>query len=199
MINRFKQLKLNEKIILIVLSLTYSYVLISGLLDNNLRYDTIESIVSFLIMFLWLFLYNNFNIIRKWFDNNKLRILLTIIVAIVFLCFNNSLFISNTFTTKIINLLQGFLISSFFIELCYKNLIDSNDAIILILSIFVIPSFLKNSVYLIFAFILTIFSSYILFGTLIKVFEETKKDKSLLVDIIGILISLVSLIVSLIK
>lgn len=199
MINRFKQLKLNEKIILIVLSLTYSYVLISGLLDNNLRYDTIESIVSFLILFLWLFLYNNFNIIRKWFDNNKLRILLTIIVAIVFLYFNNSLFISNTFTTKIINLLQGFLISSFFIELCYKNLIDSNDAIILILSIFVIPSFLKNSVYLIFAFILTIFSSYILFGTLIKVFEEVKKDKCLLVDIIGILISLVSLIVSLIK
>ena len=199
MINRFKQLKLNEKIILIVLSLTYSCVLISGLLDNKLRYDTIESIVSFLILFLWLFLYNSFNLIRKWFDNNKLRILLTIIVAIVFLYFNNSLFISNTFTTKIINLLQGFLISSFFIELCYKDLIDNNDAIILILSIFVIPSFLKKNVYLIFAFILTIFSSYILFGTLIKVFEETKKDKSLLVDIIGILISLVSLIVSLIK
>lgn len=199
MINRFKLLKPNERIILIFLSFAYFYALIKGLLDESLRYDTIESITSLLILFLWLFLYNNVDSIRKWFENNKFRILLTIIVAIVFLYFNNSLFISNTFTTKIINLLQIFIISSFFIELCYKDLIDNNDAVILILSICVIPSFLKNSVYLIFAFILTVFSSYILFGTLIKVFEETKKDKSLLVDIIGILISLISLIVSLIK
>lgn len=199
MINRFKLLKSNEKIILIVLSFAYFYALIKGLLDESLRYDTIESITSLLILFLWLFLYNNVDSIRRWFENNKLRILLTIIVAIVFLYFNNSLFISNTFTTKIINLLQGFIISSFFIELCYKDLIDNNDAVILILSICAIPSFLKNSVYLIFAFILTVFSSYILFGTLIKVYKEAKKDKGLLVDIIGILISLVSLIVSLIK
>ena len=199
MINKFKILKPNEKIILIVLSFAYFYALIKGLLDESLRYDTIESITSLLILFLWLFLYNNVDSIRNWFENNKLRILLTIIVAIVFLYFNNSLFISNTFTTKIVNLLQSFLISSFFIELCRKDLIDNNDAVILILSICAIPSFLKNSVYLIFAFILTVFSSYILFGTLIKVFKEAKKDKGLLVDIIGILISLVSLIVSLIK
>lgn len=198
MFKKFKSLEFKDKFIIIIFSIMYISLCIKSLINANTRLNSIESVTSFLILFLWLFLYNNVQSIKMWFESNKLRILLTLVVLITFLYINNSILISESFTKQIINLLQSFLISCFLNEFYYRKWIDTNDAVLIIIGICCIPYFLKANIYNIFTFLLITISSYILFGAIINAFKQVKNDKDFIIDIIGIIISIISLIISLI-
>lgn len=198
MIKKFKSLNISEKIIVLILTTTYIFTVARLFLNTETITFALESIISFLILFLWLFLVNNFKCIEKWFDKNELRILLTIFFAIIFLHLNNEMLISKSFTSQIISLMQSFLISSILVKIRSKNLIDNNDAVICIISLYSIPRLIEFNVFPFITFLLIISSTYILTGVVIRGIEDAKLKKDFVVDIIGLILSIVSIIISII-
>lgn len=198
MIKKFKSLNISEKIIVLILTTTYIFTVARLFLNTETITFALESIISFLILFLWLFLVNNFKCIEKWFDKNELRILLTIFFAIIFLHLNSEMLISKSFTSQIINLMQSFLISSILVKIRSKNLIDNNDAVICIISLNSTPRLIEFNVFPFITFLLIISSTYILTGVVIRGIEDAKLKKDFVVDIIGLILSIVSIIISII-
>lgn len=198
MIKKFKSLNISEKIIVLILTTTYIFTVVRLFLNTETITYALESLISFLILFLWLFLVNNFKSIEKWFDKNELRILLTVFFAIIFLHLNNEMLISKSFTSQIINLMQSFLISSILIKIRSKDLIDNNDVVICIITLCCTPRLIKFNAFPFITFLLFISSTYILTGAVIKGIKDAKIKTDFVVDIIGLILSIVSIIISII-
>lgn len=196
MIKKFKSFALNEKLIIIIISIPFIIITIKDLLNDETRFNTIEFFGSFMILFLWLFIYNNYKFAEKWFENNKLRILLTIVIAIITLYLNNEMIISYSCTKKIIHLFQSFLISSVMISISNKKLLDNNDVIICFITLSVVPTLIKVNMLLFIAFLLIIIFSYIVIGLIIKLIKQIRLKKEFIVDILGIMISIFAVIIN---
>lgn len=198
MIKKFKSLNISEKIIILILTTTYIFTIVRLFLNTETITVAIETLISFFILSLWLLLVNNFKCIEKWFDENELRILLTAFFAIVFLHLNNEILISKSFTSQIINLMQSFLVSSILVKIRSKGLIDNNDAVICIITLYSTPRLIEFNVFPFITFFFIILSTYILTGAIIKGIKEAKLKKDFVVDIIGLILSIVSIIISII-
>lgn len=198
MIRKFKSLNISEKIIVLILTSTYIFTIIKLFRNTETITLALESSISFLLLFLWLFLVNNFKCIEKWFDKNELRILLTVFFAIIVLYLNNEMLISKSFTSQIINLLQSFLISSILIKIRSKNLMDNNDAVICMITLYSVPKLIELNVLPFITFLLIVSSTYILTGVIIKGIKDAKLKKDFIIDIIGLILSVVSIIISII-
>ena len=199
MIKKFNSLNISEKIIILLLTTTYTFIIIRLFLNTETITFALENLISFLILYLWLFLINNFKCIEKWFDKNELRISLTVFCAIIFLYLNNEMLISKSFTSQIINLMQVFLISSILIKIRSKDLINNNDALICIITLYFTPILIEFNVFPFIIFLLIILSTYILTGAIIKGIKNAKLKKDFVVDIIGLILSIVSIIISIIE
>lgn len=196
MINKFKSFNLFEKIFLIILSVLYFVIIVKGIMLDETRVYTLSVVFWFLILILWLFSYNQFISLKKWFDINKFRIMITMITVLIFCYFTDLIFISEYFTRAFVNLTLCFLIGSFMSELHSKNIIDNSDAIICMFSFYFCFNYkLFNPIFVI---ILFSYSTYIISGLIIDSLKKIKKDTSLIIDILGIAISFISLVISII-
>ena len=198
MIKKFKSLNITEKIILFITTITYIIITTRLFLNSNTLTTGLESLISFLILMLWLVLVNNFKCVEKWFSKNELRILITIFCGIIVLYFNSEMLISKSFTNQIAKLMESFLISSIFIEINSKNLIDSNDAVICMISLFLVPTLIKSNTLPFIVFLLIIYSVYVLTGVIIQGIKDTKLKKDFIVDVLGLIIAIISIIINII-
>lgn len=192
-LKRWNGFNLGDKIILMVTLISYLIIIVNSFFIKN--HNLNEIIIMSLIYILFIIMYNEIKCIGRYFENNKLRIVITLLIDIFIMRIGDINIINDNITNYIISTMFVFIFTSFLNVLKDKKLLDNNEAVTVIMAIVLVPNLIKNQTMPIFAILLLTLGLYYMAGILIKVYKSIKIDKTLIIDIVGIIIASMSLII----